>query len=118
VRVRPNRAYVLFLFSPELMNELGWEKGQPYDLKLDQEGGWLVIEPYKRGRLMGEYNGGAWRKGAAVCGALRFGYPVKEVDRVSELMGFNVLEKQFWDIYQVDGDRLLLKMEDRNKVAT
>lgn len=93
------RLEVSFLFSQEVVEIAGWTLGERLDLTCD--GTTLVIEPSKGGRKL---------HGKPAYMELTFAK--SEVKQVKEFLGFDPTIKHFWEIYNVQGRRLVLHLKD------
>jgi hypothetical protein len=93
------RLELKFLFSQEVVGIAGWTLGELLDVTCD--GTTLVIEPSKGGRKL---------HGKPPYVELTFAK--SERKQVNDFLGFDVTIKHFWEIYNVQGRRLVLRLKD------
>src|SRR4051812_21980277 len=93
------RLELKFLFSEEVIGITGWALGERLDVSCD--GTTLVIEPS---------NGGRKLHGKPPYVDLTFAK--SEGRQVNDFLGFDVTIKHFWEIYNVQGRRLVLRLKD------
>jgi hypothetical protein len=93
------RLEVKFLFSQEVVEIAGWTPGEFLDLSCD--GTRLVIEPSKGGRTL-----------HGTPPYVELAFAKSERKQVNDFLGFDVPIKHFWEIYNVQGRRLELRLKD------
>lgn len=93
------RGRLMIVFSPEVLEVMGWKSGVLLDLQSD--GMTLVIAPSPGGRTL-HYD------------HRTIGLAIDEGDlsKAREAFGFDATQKQFWDRYTYDGDKLVLLLRD------
>lgn len=88
------------MFSTEVMEVMGWKGGELLDLQCD--GTTLIITPSAEGRKL-----------HSVHRTIGLAIDDRHLSQATDAFGFDVTQPQFWDRYNVEGDKLLLLLKDR-----
>ena len=95
------RLVLEFSFSAEAVQIAGWQKGQLIDVSTIDD--LLIFTPYSKGRaLHGQPQ------------SVKFSFVRADTRQMQKAFGFDVTAPNFWDVYSVNGDRLVLKFSDMN----
>lgn len=94
------RGKLIVVLSTEVMEMMGWKGGEVLDLQC--EGTTLIIVPSPKGcTLHSDYR------------TVGFSIDDRNLSQATDAFGFDVTQPQFWGRYNVDGDKLLLLLQDR-----
>lgn len=95
-----SRGKLTIVFSPEVLEIMDWKGGELLDLQCD--GTRLFIAPSPTGRkLHSSYR------------TIGLAIDDRHLSQAKDSFGFDVTQPQFWDKYNVDGEKLLLLLCDR-----
>ena len=96
-----HRLVLEFAFSTEVVQIMNWMKGDLLDVS--QNGDLLVFKRFKLGRAL---------HGQPL--TVRYSFPKSELKAIQKSFGFDVSVSNFWEVYTVNKDELILKLTDVN----